>query len=110
VPEATTKIITVLPEIESGELSEVLEAVAEHEPALTPAVKANITSALEERKRPVRQVDTSTALKKILRAQGITVSGSAHLMNRIVEVGTRPEGGWRITVDVDEEPVASYTR
>jgi hypothetical protein len=59
--------------------------------------------------RPVREIDPSRhALLQELTADGILVRGRSEIIDSKVDVQRRQGGGWRIQVDVDEEPRRRY--
>src|SRR5947199_262231 len=59
--------------------------------------------------RPVRELDpTRHALQQELTADGILVRGRSEDIDDKVRVRPRQGGGWRIQIDVDEEPRQKY--
>lgn len=92
-----------MPRLEAAPAREVLEGLGQQIPELDTEAQAAVASALEARPRPVREVNTEAPLKQVIRASGVTVqvplASSAE-----VEVTSKAGGGWRITIDVEEEP------
>ena len=110
LPAATVSTIArALPTFPSGSPDAVLEAVAATVPELTPEVRDGAVAALDARPRPVTRVETTTPLKEVVTADGITVSGSVESM-RNVRVDAKSDGGWQIRIDVSEQPSRRYKR
>lgn len=94
--------------LQSSNASTVHEFL-EEVPRIDPATKADLLRRAEQRRRPIEGLDPKRAqtLRKIFRVAGVTISGRVSDMER-VQVSRRIEGGWRITIDVDEQPTTEY--
>lgn len=93
----------------SGTPEAVLEAASRQVPELTPAVRESTVAALHAQSRPVTRVSTVAPLKQVVTADGITIRGSVTAM-QAVEIEERSDGGYRITIDVSEQPSRRYQR
>jgi hypothetical protein len=109
-PSLVRQVVQRLPDAKPGSAKAVLEQISSAIPELNDGVRSTILDQLEQRKRPVRTVDTRAPLRLTLSADGITVSGPAELRHRKVEVLRVPEGGWRISVALEDEPTVNYRR
>jgi hypothetical protein len=109
-PKLVRKVVERLPSATPGPAKDVLAEIGEQVPQLTTDVRRTIVEQLEQLKRPVRTVDTRAPLKQVVSADGITVTGPADAMHRKTRVQRNPEGGWRITVNVEEQPSTTYKR
>lgn len=109
-PTLVREVVQRLPTATPGPAKDVLAEIGREIPELNADVRDTIVNQLEQLKRPVRTVDPRAPLKQIISADGITVSGPADAMHRKAEVLKNPEGGWRITVSVEEEPAITYKR
>lgn len=108
-PAAVGELAHTLPTVASGPPQAVLDAAAESIPELTDAVRTRAVDALLGRARPVAQIETTTPLKEVVSADGITVTGSVEAM-RAVRDEERPDGGWQITIDVSKRPSRHFRR
>ncbi len=106
---AVTEVARTLPRLSSGAPRAVLEAAARTVPELTPEMLATAVAALDARPRPVTRVETTTPMKEVVTADGITVTGSVESM-RALRVEERSDGGWQILIDVSEYPSRRYKR
>lgn len=94
-----------MPNLSSGTISEVLDALGQAVPALADvATRQVIQERLADRPRPVRSVDTSAPLTEVVRASGVTIKAPVTGEDRISWEQDTNLGGWLITVRVDEEP------
>lgn len=110
LPAATvTNVARMLPTLAAGTTAAVLDAVAQAVPEVTPQVRSAAVAALGTRTRPVTQIATTTPLKQVIAADGITITGSIEAMQAL-RVESKPAGGWRILIDVSEEPSRRYKR
>ncbi len=107
LPSITARVVEALPTVEKSTPAEVLQAISTDVPELTEQVRTEITSVLEQQPRPVRRVDPKAPLKRVVRAGGITIQGSVSAM-RSIGWDIMPDGRWRITIDVPEEPTSEY--
>lgn len=109
LPEGSARSVArALPKLEPGPAASVLEQLAESEQALTPELRQAIEGALLGQQRPVRRVNTRAALKEVIRADGITVTGTPEAM-RATEIQEDPEsGGWVIVIHVADQPRTEY--
>ena len=109
-PQIAQAAVKALPDAQSGPVESVLEEVSEAVPSLTPAVREVVVSSLRNRPRPVETVDTSVVVKTRIRAGGVTIILPATDFEDLVDIQERPEGGWRITIIVDDRPMISNRR
>ncbi len=107
LPSLTARIVDALPSVEETAPAEVLATISAEVPELTDAVRSEIASVLEQQQRPVRRIDPKAPLKQVVRAGAISINGPAAAM-RSVTWERQPDGQWRITIDVPEEPVREY--
>lgn len=106
---ALTEVARTLPRLSSGAPRAVLEAAAQTVPELTPEMRASAVAALVARRRPVTRVETTTPLKEVVTADGITITGSVESM-RALRVEAKPDGGWQIVIEVSEYPSRRFKR
>lgn len=102
-PNLGTAVAAALPKIPPGRREEVLDALGDEVPALTPELRRDVNAALETRPRPVRRIDTTVPIKRVIRAGNITIEGPEGVISAI-DWEPRQDGGWRITIDVEDEP------
>lgn len=104
-----TKAVTALPKVQEARVDSVLKDLQSSVPELdNPALEA-IKAKLDARPRPVGRVATNTPLKQVIRASGVTIHAP---INSVVKVSsnTNPTGGWRIIIDVPDEPKTEIKR
>jgi len=107
LPAVTSRVIEILPTVEDTGARDVLTTLSGQIPTLTGNIQEDIIVALEQRPRPVRRINPRAALKRVLRAGGITISGPAAAMQSTTW-DRQPDGRWRITIYVPEEPTTEY--
>lgn len=105
VPERAQDVAALLQDSSAKSVASFVEEI----PDLTQEVRGDLVARAEARRRPIRELDPtrSKSLKKILRVSGLTISGRVADMDR-VKVKPRDDGGYRITIDVDEKPDVEY--
>jgi len=109
-PAAARAAARALPGVESGAARNVLAGLGEHVPALDDDVQEAVLGRLTAAPRPVVTVDTGGSVREILRADGITITGTAAAM-RAVDVDPDPQGGgYVITIRVADEPRRTFRR
>lgn len=106
IPERRDEVAAVMQRSAATTVEEFVEEI----PDLDDEAKADFVSRATQRRRPIQDIDTGRArtLKKILRASGVTISGLVDAVEGRVEVNQKTEGGWRITIDVEDEPIIEY--
>jgi hypothetical protein len=107
LPAITARVIDILPTVDETRPAEVLATISAQVPELTDALQSEVTTVLEQRPRPVRRINPKAPLRQILRAGLITIGGPVAAM-RAVSWRQQPDGQWRITIDVPEEPESEY--
>ena len=107
--DAATAAMAALPAISSAHVDKVLGDLSGSVPELDEQAQSAIKAALDARPRPVGRIATSASLKRVIRASGVTVNlpvnGAADAM-----IEQRPNGGWRIVIDVPDEPTTEIRR
>jgi hypothetical protein len=109
VPDATAKVVSVLPKIDSGTLHETLDVLVEQVPELGPK-RTEIEEILLDQQRPVRKVDTSTGIKAKVTAGAITIAGPAAVVDSLVGWQQGATQDWKIEVKSVSEPKKSYSK
>lgn len=109
-PSIIREVVRHLPDASPGAAEDVLAEISTQVPGLTSEIRETIVDRLEQLKRPVHTVDTQAPLKQIIAANGITVTGPAQAMEHNAIVQHVPEGGWRISISVEDEPTITYKR
>jgi hypothetical protein len=100
-PKRTVPVIRAL---ETEQETTPEEFFARHPDLLEEHERAQVYDQLRVRRRPVDRFDARQhVLDEIVTADGITVRGRATTMADKLRVFERP-GGWRIEINVDEEP------
>lgn len=95
-----------LPGIASGPVSEVLAELGKVVPELEPSVSRDaVDERLAGRARPVRKVETATPLTEHITASGVTIKVALSSRNRVSIEQDKINGGYQITIRVDESPV-----
>jgi hypothetical protein len=108
-PAAVMEIARRLPTLTPGSPKAVLDAAAQVVPELSVEKRSAALDALVAAARPVSRVDTTTPLKEVVFADGITVTGSVESM-QAVRIEEKPDGGWQILIDVSEAPRRRFKR
>ncbi|WP_143086236.1 nucleoid-associated protein [Amycolatopsis saalfeldensis] len=109
VPDATVKVISVLPKIESGPLDETLDSLVEKVPELAPKRQA-IEDSLREQQRPVRRIDTSAGFKAKIIAGAISITGPAAIVDKSVTWSPNMSQGWKVEIASTGEPKKTYNK
>jgi hypothetical protein len=109
-PSVVRDVVQRLPSTAPGAAKDVLKKISQDVPQLTPKVQETVVEQLEQLKRPVRMVDTLAPVQQVISADGVRVIGPAEVMHRKAVVELNPEGGWRIIISAEEEPVITYRR
>jgi hypothetical protein len=88
-----------------GETRESVEDFFERHPSLlSEAERSEVLNRARVRKRPIDEIDPqSYVLREEIKADGITIRGRAPTISEKLRIQERP-GGYRIQIDVDEEP------
>lgn len=102
-------VAAALPSYPPGSPTQVLDAASNDVPELTPDVRDATVAALRAQNRPVTNISTDAPLKQTVTADGIMITGSVTSM-QAVDITERPGGGYRITIDVSEQPQRRYKR
>jgi hypothetical protein len=108
-PTVIAAVARVLPALPSGNPTDVLDAARATVPELTDHVRSATVAALQAQPRPVTRIATDAPLKQVITADGITISGTVSSM-QAVQIEQRPDGEYRITVDVSEQPHSRFKR
>ncbi len=109
-PKLGRRVAEVLPHVPPGDRETVLDALTEEITTFTSDVRQDVAAALQARPRPVVHVDTQTPLKReVTTAEGIKIVGPVSAM-QAVTWAPRQDGGWRITIDVTQEPRSHVKR
>jgi hypothetical protein len=106
-PTLTGAVASALSKVASGERDEVLAALRPMLPAIPDEDWSAVRGELEDHAPPVAYIDTSRPVTVKLVAGGITISGPAPEMLRLVHVTDEAEG-WRVRVDSQTEPEWFY--
>ncbi len=86
----------------------VVNFFARHPDLLEQNERSRVYYQLRERKRPVDRIDArQVVIDQIVTADGITIRGRATALADKLRVEERP-GGWRIVIDVNEEPQRDF--
>ncbi len=79
-----------------------------HPDLLDDDQKAEVLDRARVKRRPIDEVDPSSyVLRETIEADGITIRGRASTLREKVRILDRP-GGFRIQIDVDEQPRRTY--
>lgn len=109
-PDSAPQAAAALPELHSGPVGDVLQELSQQVPGLDEQARADVETDLRSRPRPVNAVQTSGSVRTFIQGEGITVSGSAAAMGRVV-VERDPEGdGWRVVIPLTQQPRTTYRR
>ncbi|WP_406631986.1 hypothetical protein [Amycolatopsis sp. WGS_07] len=106
-PKLTSRVVSALEGVEGGALPAVTEGLLEQVPELEQNWDA-IESKLQEHKRPIRNVGTSTAFRATITAGLITISGPASAIDQSTAVTENDKRGWTVTVVSSTEPKKTY--
>ncbi|MFC3449583.1 hypothetical protein [Amycolatopsis speibonae] len=107
VPEATAKVVSVLPTIDSGPLEETLDSLVVQVPELEPKREV-IETSLREHQRPIRHIDTAAGLKAKITAGSITITGPAETIDKSTSWSSITSHEWTIQVASTTEPKKTY--
>lgn len=105
---APTKVVAAATAIERETRFSVSDLFDRHPDLLTADEQAEVIDRARLRRRPIDEVDPeSYALREEIEADGITIRGRASSIRDKVQITQRP-GGYRIQIDVVEEPKRRY--
>ncbi len=105
-PNRTIPVIQALEAEEQETTPE--DFFARHPDLLEQNERSRVYYQLRERKRPVDRIDArQVVIDQIVTADGITIRGRATALADKLRVEERP-GGWRIVIDVNEEPQRDF--
>ena len=107
LPIATERVVAALPEVTEEQVGSVLLQLGERIPELDQDIQSEVQNVLREKPKPVLRVYPKAAVKRVIRAGGITIGGPASAM-RNVAWEQLPNGNWQITIEVAEMPRAEY--
>jgi hypothetical protein len=106
---APAKAVAAATALETETRMSVNEFFERHPEVLDEVEKSEVLSRTRVRKRPIDEVDPgSYVLRETVQADGITIRGRALTIREKLRVFQRP-GGYRIQIDVDEEPRRQFT-
>jgi hypothetical protein len=112
VARVTTDPARTLPVIQALETEQETTPegfFARHPGLLQLPEQDQVIQLLHDRKRPVDRVDASNRVIQLtVTADGITIRGRASTLAGKLNVREREDGGWRILIDVEEEPRQVY--
>lgn len=120
--QATVETIRIVADVAPGKASRVAAELAAttkpvtpkeffgaHKDVLDSAESAQVVDRLAQAVRPIREIDPGRhAVQQELTADGILVRARTDVFDRKVRMYPRPEGGWTVRIDVDEEPRQRY--
>ena len=90
--------------LEVEERTTLVNFLDRHEDLLDQEERIAVLDRARVRKRPIDGIDPSSyALREQIEADGITIRGRASTIRQKLQISPRP-GGYRIQIDVDEEP------
>lgn len=90
--------------LEQETRTSLVDFFGRHEDLLDEEERSEVLDRVRVRRRPIDAVDpASYVLREQIEADGIVIRGRASTIRDKVEVSARP-GGFRIQIDVDEEP------
>jgi hypothetical protein len=98
------RAVPVIRALEKEQETSPEDFFARHSDLLDEQERVQVFDQLRVRKRPVDRFDARQhVLDEIITADGITVRGRATTIADKLDITKRP-GGWRIQIDLDEEP------
>lgn len=107
-PSVATAARREMPAVEPGPVSTVLEGLGESVPELSDReVRAAVEERLSQQARPVRRVDTQASVSEVVTASDVVIRSPWTGEERVTWAPDTDQGGWVITIRVDEEPTRS---
>ena len=105
-PDKADSVATTL-ELEPSMVS-IDEFFEDHPDLLTTEQTTAVLERARAKRRPIEEVDPSSyVLRETIEADGITIRGRASTLREKARILNRP-GGFRIEIDVDEQPRRTY--